>query len=49
MATTLSIAEILRIEALLSRLEADPGDLPCRRVPPRPRHGPTGLDLPAAA
>jgi len=50
MASTLSIAETLRIEALLSRLEADPGGTcqvaGCLHV----HDGPTGLEhLPALA
>jgi hypothetical protein len=49
MGTTLSTAESLRIEALLSRLEADPGTCTvagCMHV----HDGPTGLeDVPALA
>jgi hypothetical protein len=50
MGTTLSIAELLRIEALLSRLEADPGGT-CQVAGCLHAHdGPTGVeDLPAAA
>ena len=50
MGTTLSIAETLRIEALLSRLEADPGGR-CQVAGCLHLHeGPTGLeDRPALA
>jgi hypothetical protein len=50
MAPTLSIAELLRIEALLSRLEADPGGTCQVAGCLHADDGPTGLeDLPAAA